>query len=88
MGLNFLDTFLVTVPGRKGSRRVHAARDEIAHLREIRIQALFSHPFMARHFMLPPHTALNTLVPYVLHSVSHLLCAVLALGSATWNTKN
>ena len=88
MGLNFLDTFLVTVPGRKGSHRVRAACDEIAHLREIRVRALFSCPCMARHFMLPPRAALNTLVSRVLHSVFHLLWAVLPLGSATWNTKN
>ena len=88
MGLNFLDTFLLTVPGREDSRRAHTASDEIAHLREIRVRALFSRPCMARHFMLPSRTAFNTLVPHVIHSVSHLLCAVLALGSVTWNTKN
>ena len=43
---------------------------------------------MARHFTLPPRAALGARVPRVLHSVSHLLCAVLALGSATCNTKN
>ena len=31
---------------------------------------------------------INTLVPYILHSISHLLCVVLALGSATCNTEN
>ena len=31
---------------------------------------------------------INAHVPRVLHSISHLVCAVLALGSATHNTEN
>ena len=43
---------------------------------------------MARHFTLPPHVALDAHIPCIPHSVSHLLCAVLALGSAMCNMKN
>ena len=43
---------------------------------------------MAHHFMLPPRTALIAHIPRILHSVSHLHSAVLALGSATCNMKN
>ena len=43
---------------------------------------------MARHFTLQPHAALNVHVSCVLHRVFHLLCAVLALGSAMYNMKN
>ena len=43
---------------------------------------------MARHFTLPPRAVLDARVLRVLYSVSHLLCAVLVLGSATYNMKN
>ena len=43
---------------------------------------------MAHHFTLLPHAALNVHISRVLHRVSHLLCAVLVLGSAMYNMKN
>ena len=43
---------------------------------------------MAHHFTLPPHVVLNARVMRVLHSVSCLLCAMLALDGAMCNMKN
>ena len=80
------DLLVVDLLGWKGSRTVCVACDEIAHSREF-VYAYYFTP-MAHHFTLPPHAGLDTHVPCVLHSVYHLLCAVLVLGSATCNTKN
>ena len=64
---------ITRTPGWKGSRKARAARDEIVHLRAHRVRAL-----LARHFTLSPRQETDAFVPRVLHSISHLLCAVLA----------
>ena len=66
--------------------RAHTSSNEIAHLHEPNV-----HVLLACHFTLPPHEArwirsIDIRIPYILHSMSHLLCAMLALGSAMCNT--
>ena len=63
--------------------KVSHTAGEIAHSHEIRIRTLFSRPWHA--ILRSRHTWRSRLAYF---SVSHFLSAVLALGSATYYTKN
>ena len=57
--------------------------DEIVHTCELHVHALFYASAM-RGVM----NKISVCVPHILHSISHLLCAVLAFGSAMCNMEN
>ena len=80
----------MAIPGWKGSHTAHAVHNEIAHLREPRVNLTYTCYCHAhgKLFYTPATRGvvneINARVPCVLH----FLCAVLVLGSTTCNTEN
>ena len=75
--------YMYNVPGWKGLCRARLTHDEIVHSRELHVHVLF-YASATRGVM----NEISARIPRVLHSISHLLCAVLTFGSATCNTEN
>ena len=79
----FHDIGYIHTPGWKDSCRAHAACNEIAHSREIRLCMQFSHPC---HAILRSRHAWHSTLTY--HTYFTVYLTFFALGNATFNTKN